>query len=272
MFKIGEFSMLTQVSIRMLRYYHEIGLLKPARIDSFSGYRLYAAEQIPVLNQIIFLRDLGFGVSEIQKALVSWDDDYIAELLSKKQDEIHTHIQLEQDKLKKIELAKADIGQEKLDIHYNVAIKSVPGVQVLSLRRRIPDYYAEGSLWKELSAYAHQNRISISNETFSIYHDPEYKEIDVDVEICVPVAAAGKSAGDIVFRTTETVPYMAYSFVYGRFENIAGAFLAFANWLQNHTLYKMTGQSRQIVHRGPWNEKNENNYLTEIQIPLMKIK
>ena len=68
MFKIGEFSKLTQVSIRMLRYYDEAGLLKPAEIDSFTGYRFYSTEQIPVLNKIIFLRDLGFNVSEITVA------------------------------------------------------------------------------------------------------------------------------------------------------------------------------------------------------------
>ena len=51
MFKIGEFSKLTQVSIRMLRYYDENDLLKPAQTDPFSGYRLYSVEQIPRLQR-----------------------------------------------------------------------------------------------------------------------------------------------------------------------------------------------------------------------------
>jgi len=62
MFKIGEFSRLTQVSIRMLRYYDETGLLKPAKIDKFTNYRLYSTEQISTLNKIIFLRDFGFHI------------------------------------------------------------------------------------------------------------------------------------------------------------------------------------------------------------------
>lgn len=65
MFKIGEFSKLTQVSIRMLRYYDETGLLRPEQTDKYSGYRLYSAAQIPALNKIVFLRDLGFNISEI---------------------------------------------------------------------------------------------------------------------------------------------------------------------------------------------------------------
>ena len=69
MFRIGEFSKLTQVSVRMLRYYDQEGLLKPEQTDPFTDYRLYSADQIPSLNRILFLRDLGFGVSRIREAL-----------------------------------------------------------------------------------------------------------------------------------------------------------------------------------------------------------
>ena len=55
MFKIGEFSKLTQVSIRMLRYYDETGLLTPAKTDPWTGYRMYSAEQIPVLLSLIHI-------------------------------------------------------------------------------------------------------------------------------------------------------------------------------------------------------------------------
>lgn len=114
MFKIGEFSKLAQVSIRMLRYYDETGLLKPAEIDKFTNYRLYSIEQIPVLNKIIFLRDLGFNVSEIAVALNHWEDEFIANQLDHKRLEIENGIKAGQEKLAKIELAKRDIRQEKL--------------------------------------------------------------------------------------------------------------------------------------------------------------
>ena len=61
---------------------------------------------------------------------------------------------------------------------------------------------------------------------------------------------------------------MACTMVYGPFSNIAGAYLSFADWLQKNVRFQMAGQSRQIVHRGPWNEEDPKNYLTEIQIPL----
>lgn len=75
MFKIGDFSKLTLVSVRMLRYYDELGLLKPASIDRFSGYRYYSASQISRLNRIVKLRDMGFLVAEIAELL---DDNQVS--------------------------------------------------------------------------------------------------------------------------------------------------------------------------------------------------
>jgi Predicted transcriptional regulators len=65
MFKIGDFSRLTRVSVRMLRHYDEIGLLKPLSIDSFTGYRFYSADQIPRVNRIQVLKEMGFSLAEI---------------------------------------------------------------------------------------------------------------------------------------------------------------------------------------------------------------
>lgn len=268
MFKIGEFSKLTQVTIRMLRYYDEVGLLKPANIDQWTGYRMYSVEQIPVLNKIIYLRDSGFNVSEIAAALNINDDNSLVKQLDMKYLEVEKAIRAEQEKLKKIEFAKNEILNKKSEMHYNISIKSISGCQVLSLRRIIPNYYAEGKLWKELSCFAAEQKIQISSSTFSIYHDTEYKEVDVDVELCAPVKEKGESIGDFVFRNIEAIPAMACTMVYGDFSNIAGAYIAFAEWLQKNNQYKMYGQNRQIVHCGPWNESNPEKYLTELQIPL----
>ena len=268
MFRIGEFSKLTQVSIRMLRYYDEVGLLKPEQVDPWTNYRMYSVEQIPVLNKIIYLRDSGFNVAEIAAALGNSNDNFIVEQLNKKYSEIKQIILLEEEKLKKIELAKRELQSSRNEMHYNVSIKSIPEYQVLSLRRIIPTYYAEGDLWKELSSFAAQNQVIVSDNTFSVYHDREYKEQDVDVELCVPVKKIGENVGDFIYRITESVPIMACTMVYGKFSNIAGAYLALAEWLQKNSQYQMSGKDRQIVHRGPWNESDPNKYLVEIQIPL----
>lgn len=270
MFKIGEFSKLTQVTSRMLRYYDEMGLLKPEHIDPITGYRMYCVSQIPRLNKIIYLRDSGFQVSEIAAGLKQTDQNLIVEELDRKYAEIEKVIQTEQEKLQKIELAKQEIQYTKSDMHYQVAVKSIPGYPVLSLRKTIPDYYAEGTLWKELSSFANANQVTVTGESFSIYHDKEYKETDVDVELCAFVKQFGTNCGNFTYRITEPVPIMACTMVYGHFSNIAGAYLAFAKWLETNSRYIMGDHSRQIVHRGPWNEENPELFLTEIQIPLLE--
>ena len=180
-----------------------------ALTDPWTGYRMYSADQIPTLNKIIYLRDSGFQISEIAAALAAENETSLLEQLDRKYREIRETIQSEQDKLQKIELIKKDILHGKNEMQYQVFIKSIPACQVLSLRRVLPDYYAEGLLWKEMSRFAQENRIQVSSNTFSIYHDREYKETDVDVEICAPVKKPGKSTEDFVFRLTEPVPSMA---------------------------------------------------------------
>lgn len=276
MFRIGEFSKLTQVSIRMLRYYDETGLLKPAETDAATQYRLYSAAQIPQLNRIVFLRDLGFTVADILDALHQWEDGLLHERLEAKRRVIEQTIRAEQEKLLKIELAQRDIKQEKLSLHCSVCVKSVPGCLVLSLRRRVPDYYAEGGLWRELTEFSLRQGVAVSEHSFTIYHDTDYRDKDVDIELCTPVSGNvegdGKDRDGIGYRYVEPVPEMASVMVHGGFERIGSAFLAIADWLQQHNQYRMLGPNRQIVHRGPWNEADPKHYLIEIQIPLEHIR
>lgn len=70
MLKIGEFSRLTHVSVRMLHYYDNAGLLKPALTDPATGYRYYSVSQGPALQKIVLLRDLDFQVAEIMESSI----------------------------------------------------------------------------------------------------------------------------------------------------------------------------------------------------------
>ena len=144
MFRIGEFSRLTQVSVRMLRFYDEVGLLTPAEVNKWTGHRLYSAEQIPRLNKILYLRDSGLNVSEIALALTMDEQSLLAQL-DKKRAEIERAIQAEKEKLRKIEFAKHEMQNGKGELHYNICVRSIPAYPVLSLRKVVPDYYSEGS-------------------------------------------------------------------------------------------------------------------------------
>lgn len=125
-------------------------------------------------------------------------------------------------------------------------------------------------MWKELFEYIQSEniRVSSSNDNLTIYHDNEYKEHDMDIEVCMSVKERGLNREPFMFKTLEAVPLMASTMVYGEYDNILGAYQSFAKWLTDHSQYRITGQSRQIVHRGAWNESDPDKYLTEIQILL----
>ena len=74
MLKIGEFSKLSRVSVRMLRHYDEIGLLKPAETDRFTDYRYYREDQLPIAGRITALKDMGFSLADIVRILAVYDD------------------------------------------------------------------------------------------------------------------------------------------------------------------------------------------------------
>lgn len=88
MFRIGESSRLTQVSVRMLRHHDEVGLLRPAQIDEATGYRLYSVQQIPAVQKTVLPCNVGFGIAEIAAALADWDGQSITQRLMNKAREI----------------------------------------------------------------------------------------------------------------------------------------------------------------------------------------
>ena len=89
MLKIGEFSKLSRVSIRMLRHYDDIGLLKPAEIDTFTGYRYYREDQLIVMGRITALKDMGFSLADIMRILGVYDDkDQLDTFLAARQKEL----------------------------------------------------------------------------------------------------------------------------------------------------------------------------------------
>ncbi|WP_027624572.1 MerR family transcriptional regulator [Clostridium lundense] len=270
MFKIGEFSKLTQVSVRMLRYYDETGLLKPAEINKYTGYRMYSIEQIKTLNKILFFRDTGFSVAEIYNALNNWDNNFIKAQLKIKEEKIKDVINSEKRRLEKIRTAMNDINKKQIGIHYNVTLKEIPSYRVFSLRKTIPEYFYEGYLWKEIYDYIRTKKLNISesNDSFAIYHDKEYKDKDVDVEVCIITEEKGVNKDGFIFRETEPIEKVACSMVYGPYENISSVYMSFVHWLEENNQYKMSGISRQVCHKGPWNEEDPNKYLTEIQIPV----
>lgn len=274
MLKIGDFSKLTHVSVRMLRYYDNQGLLKPSYIDPATGYRLYSADQVPGLQKIVLLRDLNFGVAETTQLLQNWNDTYLMQSLNNKIRDIEEVIEMEKKRIEQIRSAIAHIETDKFDQYYNVTIKSIPSYPVISLRRKVDSHFDEGKLWSELMDFVHQEHIEFdrsSQNNVAIYHDDEHMDSGVDIEVCLIVKRFGKSEGAFTYRMLENIDKMACMMVYGPYENIAGAYYSFTDWIDKNHPYTMGSPSRQVTIIDHEDTDNPEEYLTEIQIPLVEV-
>ncbi len=111
MYKIGEFAKLTGASIRTLRYYDKIDLLKPDDIDLFTGYRYYSERQLEDYKLILNLKDVGFSLEEI----IRYKDSITDEILLKKKEELLLSQNDLNRKIKKLDMMRSTLSQEKVD-------------------------------------------------------------------------------------------------------------------------------------------------------------
>src|SRR5574342_937934 len=139
MIKIGDFARLSQVSVVTLRYYDEIDLLKPVKVDAFTGYRFYAASQLPRLNRILALKDLGFSLEQIRLMLADGlAPEQIRGMLTMQRTEVEKRLANEQERLSRIEARLRQIEMENKMPNYDIVIKTAPAMLVATCRVTIP--------------------------------------------------------------------------------------------------------------------------------------
>lgn len=262
---------MVRVSARMLRYYEKCGLLYPAKIDSFTGYRLYNAAQIPILNKIVQLRDMGFGVDEINEILPNFSDSAVMrEALKRKSFEIRSAIANEQSKLEKIAALNGIFERECVYMVYDVELKELKAQKVLSLRETISTYDKEGELWEKLGGFMIKNGIASNTGGYSIYYDEDYKENDVDVEIAVPVQELKESQGEFVYKELVAIPLAATIRFSGPYEGYSDAIEKLAAWIEQNG-YVFDGLIRGFAIASPSDVSSPEDFMTELQVPVKKM-
>lgn len=266
MFKIGDFSKFSRVSVRMLRYYDENDIFKPEVVDDYTGYRYYSAGQIQQINIITRLRDYGFTVLEIGMYL-SAPIEVREHMLKGKLAEISK--QIENEKLRKTKIASAisNIYKEDITMEYKVEIKKVEGMKAISLRDKIETYSHEGLLWERISSYMEQKDIQSTGKCYATYYHTEYRKGEVDAEVLMEVKQLLSDDGEFKFKETESVEKAACVLVPGEYSNISKAFEYLGKWIEENNK-EIAGLMRQVPIKGPWNEDDPKDYLTEIQCPI----
>lgn len=269
MIRIGDFSKISRISVKTLRYYDEMGLLKPVEVDAFTGYRLYEYSQLSRLNRILALKDLGFSLEEIGRLL---DDSLSAEqirgMLKLRETEARQRVQEEAERLKRVEARLRQIEQENIMSKYDVVIKSVDAMKVASVRDVVPTPPEQGRLWNELEGYLAMNHVRASAPCLSLYHDDEYKERDWDIEVCEPITADMTESARVKVRELPAVKTMACTIHHGPFTALNEAYDALMKWISENG-YEVIGSAREVYIREAKNgSQTDPNSVTEVQFPV----
>ncbi|NOH03645.1 MAG: MerR family transcriptional regulator [Chloroflexi bacterium] len=282
MFKIGEFSRLSRVSVRMLRHYDQLGLLTPSRTDPFTGYRYYSASQLPRLNRILALRDLGFSLEQIAEVL---DDDVSADqllgMLKLKRADVERQMQEEQNRLSRLEARIRQMSESEAHGRYDVILRDVESELVAALRESALDDDAITEMFDRLEMYvARFEGARADKPPFAIYYDDEYRDKDMDAEVAVPLKYAIPESESIRVRQTLKLFKVACVVHVGNYSEVYQAYNALSNWIETNG-YRMTGPIREVYLRysagglgfelpSTHLEPDSNQYVTELQLAVEK--
>lgn len=265
MFKIGEFSRISRVPVSALRYYAEIGLLRPALVDQFTSYRYYTFDQLPQLYRILALKDLGLALEQIAQLLESaLSPEQLRGMLRLRRAELQQHLADEQARLARVEARLRQLEQEDTMAAYDVVIKEVPAQLVAGVRQTVANYAAIGPLYDELYGYLGRHNAA-DGLCVAIYHDEGYKESDVDAEAVVYLSAAVPATDRVKVYELPGGP-VASVIHHGPYERLNEAYAALMQWIPVHG-YKVINAPREIyLQMG----QTPEGHVTEIQFPVAR--
>ena len=270
MFKIGDFSRLSFVTVKTLHYYDEIGLLKPVKVDRFTGYRYYSANQLPRLNYIIALKNLGLSLDEI--AILVNDNltpARIRDIFVLKQAELRRKAGETQRRLEQVEKLLKQIEHDGKMPDYQILIKKVEPIKIASVRGTVPTYRDIMMLGEKLLPLYKNHASRIAGPFLAIYHDMEYREKDVDMEVAIPVNGDLKVEKPVTVRELPGEDTVASTVHHGPYDNIGQAYQALMTWCEVNG-YELSGPDREVYLACPPAVKDPADYVTELQQPVKK--
>lgn len=272
MFKIGDFSKLTFVSVRMLRYYDEINLFKPYQIDTFTNYRYYSATQIPLLNKIVGLKNLGLKADEIRVIINESNNEKQIKLLLSKKENLIIQIHDDEVRLKRLNKFIEDYNKEESKLKFEAVIKEVPKIKVVTLNDVMKKYTDEGALWGKMMELAGKNDLFPNfvqgGYCYAMFFEENHEEGEIHIEIGEEVRALGNNIDGLEFKELGPIEKALSVLVTGDYvPNIQDGFNFVASYIEDNN-FEITGPPRTVYIKGPGDEKNPENYITEIQVPF----
>ncbi len=262
-YSIGEFSSICRVSVKALRHYHEVGLLRPDFIDPQSGYRYYTEEQFYDLRVILELKGLGFNLKDIHEMLENCEEDSdLVEELERQKHKLNAKIKAYRDAVENIELILKTEALSMNENNLNERVEEKIIEDILIAGHRMKGRYNE--VGKGFSIVGPKAGRFANGPAIVLYYDEEYKEDEADIEACFPVRQ--EVAADGV--NCRTLPGgRALSIIHeGPYETLSDSYKIMRDVIKtNHLKTKLP--SRSVIIKGPGMilKGNPKKYKTEIQ-------
>jgi effector-binding domain-containing protein len=201
-------------------------------------------------------------------------------MLKLKQAELQQQVEQDRERLARVEARLRQIEQEGKMPTYDVVVKKVEPQWVASVRGVVPTPPEQGPLWAELGAYLCQRKVGTTGPCLTIYHDPEYKERDWDLEVCEPLGTPIPGHERMRVYELPAVEMMACTLHHGPFVTINEAYEAISKWLAANG-YHIVGPCREVYLREAQHvsqtdstavsvSQTDPDTITEIQFPVEK--
>lgn len=263
---IGRFSQICRLTVAALRLYDELGLLRPALVDPDTGYRYYSLAQAQEAARIRRLRSVEMSLDEIHAILAEHDALRIRDML-----EAHRRVLQQRAEAARQALASLDrlIAEEGHEVPYEITVRDAQPQTVVSIRGHTP---MNGIAAWIGQAYAEEftllGRLGVrpAGPPMAIYHDPEMREDDVDMEAVVPVSDEVEASGRVRCWTLPGST-VATTLHVGAYEELGKAYAALAEWVQSHG-HETAGPPCESYLVGPMEAKDPGELRTEIIWPI----
>lgn len=274
MFRIGEFAQIAQVSARQLRFYDQLGLLQPAQIDAQTGYRYYSIRQLPRLNSILALKELGLSLEQIGPLLK--DEISATELramLTLKRAEVERSLREEETRLRHIESRIAQIDRHGGTEGFDVILKSVEPTPFLSLQCSCADMDEVVRMVRLVAEDgARQIRPALRDKLIVVScndHADEKLDLEIGFSLTRPSNAGVRLTGDYLLRASELpgVENMATLVRPGTNMESHTSFGAVGTWIEANN-YQIAGPCREVFLEPITGPPGFDGALVEIQFPI----
>jgi DNA-binding transcriptional MerR regulator len=279
MFRIGEFSQITRVTVDTLRYYDAIGLLKPAKVDPFTGYRYYSAKQLMSLNRILALKEIGFSLEEIARILQEkLSNDELRGMLKAQLVQAERDVQTAQLRRERILARLNNFKSEDNMPTHEVTLKPVDQLTVAAIRETVPtiEQMPErcSEMFQTLERWIKSNGVPLG-PSMTIYYNEGFTRENIDTE-CSFILPDPESAKAIILddsievKQMEAVPLVASTIVtdgfYKKVEGLTPAYQAIAQWIEENS-YRIAGPPRELFY----GSVESGDLTAEVQFPVEKV-